>query len=80
MLTLILLVAAYISFIFSPLLGSCLGNSTPGIAPLGGGGKSVKLEWAGARRVPSRVIWRVVKWRSPLRSPESEKICLVESI
>lgn len=60
MLTLILLVAAYIPFIISPLLGSCLGNSAPRIAPLGGE-KSVKLEWAGTRWGPGRVIWRVVK-------------------
>lgn len=53
MLTLILLVAAYVPFIISPLLGSCLGNPAPGIAPLGGGGKSVKLEWAGTRWGPS---------------------------
>lgn len=80
MLTLILLVAAYVPFIISPLLGSCLGNSAPGIAPLGGGGKSVKLEWAGTRWGPCRLIWREVKQYSPLRSPESGKICLVESI
>lgn len=80
MLTLILLVAAYIPFIISPVLGSCLGSSAPGIAPLGGGGKSVKLEWAGTRWDPRRLIWRVVKRSSPLRSPESGKICLLESI
>lgn len=69
MLTLILLVAAYIPYkqliaenlSFSPLIGSCLGNSKPGIARLGGGGKSVKPEWAGTRYGPSRVIWRVAK-------------------
>lgn len=61
MLTLILLVAAYIPFIISPLIGSCLGSSKPGIAPLGGGGKSVKLEWAAPR-------CRVVKCAEP--SPE----------
>lgn len=65
MLTLISLVAAFTPFIISPLLGSCLGSSTAGIAPLGGRGRS----GAGMGRNRARlaqVIWRELQGLSAL--------------
>lgn len=69
MLTLISLVAAFTPFIISPLLGSCLGNSTAGIAPLGGRGKS-GAGMGGNRAWLAQVIWRELQglgalWESP---------------
>lgn len=46
--------SSYPIYHFHHLTESCIGNLTTGIAPLSGGGKSVKLEWAVARRVLTR--------------------------
>lgn len=56
MLTLILLVAVYVPFIIFTISWKLPWEFTTRIAPLGGGGQSVKLEWAGTRCGLSRVI------------------------
>ena len=81
MLTLILPVAAYIPFIiFTINFGSCLGNSTPDIVPLSGGGKASSCSGLepGVARPGSAGEHRSAL--SSLWSPESRKVHLVESV